>query len=351
MEVKNYFDDNSISYSKLRNLSVGPAYFKKIQEEEQEDKEHFIIGSCVDILLTEPDKFWEKYALEFQEVCEKVPTGQMKEFVEHVSYAEKLLKFDNKTNSQYLEDKKYAYEQVGFKQASFEKILERYEVEGKEYFNWLNNKHDYNKSIKDKQIISNTQYSLITKIVESLKTNRFTRKYFEGTIGTKTDKHLQLEIYWEYKDEKCKSKLDLVVVDHENREIHPIDIKTTGNSVFSFDSSALKWRYDLQSSFYSSALYWLINKSNDEYWNKLKDYTIKPFKFIVESSKYPGMPLMYECSEKFLKGGIDGFDYQGRWYKGFIELINDYKWYRENNSWDYSKDIIEKEGIIKLSYD
>ena len=337
MENKNYFDDNSISYSKLRNLSVGPAYFKKIQEEEQEDKEHFIIGSCVDILLTEPDKFWEKYALEFQEVCEKVPTGQMKEFID---------------NFVTQEDYQLAYDLVGFKRKGDTlDVIKDKMSEFNDYYSYLLNKRRFYEEIKDKQFISNSQYSLITKIVESLKTNRFTRKYFEGTIGTKTDKHLQLEIYWEYKGEKCKSKLDLVVVNHENREIHPIDIKTTGNSVFSFDSSALKWRYDLQSSFYSSALYWLINKSNDEYWNKLKDYRILPFKFIVESSKYPGMPLMYECSEKFLKGGIDGFDYQGRWYKGFIELINDYKWYRDNNSWDYSKDIIEKEGIISLKID
>jgi len=336
MENKNYFDDNSISYSKLRNLSVGPAYFKKIQEEEQEDKEHFIIGSCVDILLTEPDKFWEKYALEFQEVCEKVPTPQIRDYGGFL-YAGL--------------SEEEAFERTNFKREKLESVKEKFDKEAKEWFEWIKKKGEYEKSNVNKQVISTSQYSLITRIVESLKTNRFTRKYFEGTIGTKTDKHLQLEIYWEYKDEKCKSKLDLVVVDHENREIHPIDIKTTGNSVFSFDSSALKWRYDLQSSFYSSALYWLINKSNDEYWNKLKDYRILPFKFILESSKYPGMPLLYECSEKFLKGGIDGFDYQGRWYKGFIELINDYKWYRDNNSWDYPKDIIEKEGIISLKID
>jgi len=345
MEVKNYFDDNSISYSMLRNLSVSPSYFKRIQEEEQEDKLHFLIGSCVDILITEPDKFWEKYALEFQEVCEKVPTGQMKEFTDTFYELSKIHEDEVA--------EKLAYDSVGFKRKgdTFEAVIIKFVETCSEYDDWLYRKGQYEEVNQNKQLISNTQYSLITKIVESLKTNRFTRKYFEGTIGTKTDKHLQLEIYWDYKGEKCKSKLDLVVVDHENKEIHPIDIKTTGNSVFSFDSSALKWRYDLQSSFYSSALYWLINKSNDEYWNKLKDYRILPFKFIVESTKYPGMPLMYECSEKFLKGGIDGFDYQGRWYKGFIELINDYKWYRDNNSWDYSKDIIEKEGIIKLSYD
>lgn len=335
MENKNYFDDNSISYSKLRNLSVGPAYFKKIQEEEQEDKEHFIIGSCVDTLLTEPDRFWDKYALEFQEVCHQIPTPQIRDYGGFL-YAGL--------------SEEQAFERTNFKREKLESVKEKFDKEAKQWFEWIKKKGEYEKSIIDKQVISNSQYSLITKIVESLKTNRFTRKYFENTIGTKVDKHLQLEIYWEYKGEKCKSKLDLVIVDHENKEIHPIDIKTTGNSVFSFDSSALKWGYHWQAAFYSSALYWLINKSNDKYWNKLKDYRILQFKFIVESSKYPGMPLIYECSEKFLRGGIDGFFNNGKWYKGFIELIDEYNWYKENNSWDYEKSVIENEGIIKLEY-
>lgn len=232
MGNKNYFDDNSISYSMLRNLSVGPAYFKKIQEEEQDDKEHFIIGSCVDILLTEPDRFWEKYALEFSEVCEKVPTPQIRDYGGFL-YAGL--------------SEEEAFQRTNFKREKLESVKEKFEKEAKEWFEWVKKKGEYEKSIVGKQVISNIQYSLITKIVESLKTNRFTRKYFENTIGTKVDKHLQLEIYWEYKGEKCKSKLDSVIVDHENKTIEPIDVKTTGNSVFSFDFSALKWRYDIKS--------------------------------------------------------------------------------------------------------
>lgn len=342
MSNLNYYKNDAISYSMLRNLSVGPAYFKKVQEEEQEDKEHFIIGSCVDILLTEPDRFWEIYALEFQEVCEAIPTGQMKMFTDY------LYQFVTDDIEKHYSR---AYEEVNFKRESLEKVIERFQKEGKAYYDWARQKDEYEFSIKEKQLISNSQYSLITKIVESLKTNRFTRKYFEGTIGKNIEIKHQVEIYWEFKENKCKSKLDLVLVDHENKEIHPIDLKTTGNSPFSFDSSSLKWRYDLQAAFYSSALYWLINKSDDKYWSKFKEYTLKKFKFIVESTKYQGLPLIYECSERFLKGGIDGFTYQNRWYKGFIELINEYNWYKENNSWDYPKTTIEKEGIMELNYD
>lgn len=339
MEDKNYFDDNSISYSQLRNLSVGPAYFKKIQEEEQEDKEHFIIGSCVDTLLTEPDKFWEKYTLEFSEVCEKVPTGQMKDYLE-------FLLLGNTPEAAY----NFLKEQNGGKlRDNLEKFKEKAK-EWEEYTIYLNKRNLFNKNcfIEHKQTLTNEQYSLISRIVQSLKTNRFTRKYFE--INDNIEIKSQLEIYWEYKGEKCKSKLDLVLIDHNLMEIHTLDIKTTGKSPFSFNLSALQWRYDLQAAFYSTALYWLINKSNNEEWGKYKFYKIKPFKFIVESSKYPGLPLIYEASEKFLIGGAEGFTSGGRYYKGFVQLMDEFKWYKDNNSWDYPKDVIENEGVIKLDY-
>ncbi len=98
-------------------------------------------------------------------------------------------------------------------------------------------------------------------------------------------------------------------------------------------------------------MYWLINKSNDHNWTKFKHYKILPFKFIVESTKTVGFPLVFRCSEEFLNGGISGFKKDGKFYKGFIELIHDYKWYTENNSWTYNREIIEKNGEIELTYD
>ena len=46
-----YFDIEALSYSSLRALSVGPAYFKYQQEQDSEEKDHLIIGSAVDIML------------------------------------------------------------------------------------------------------------------------------------------------------------------------------------------------------------------------------------------------------------------------------------------------------------
>lgn len=341
--MSKYFENDSISYSLLRNLSIGPAYAKKVQEEEQGDKEHFIIGSCVDILLTEPDKFWEMFYLEYQEKCEKVPTGQMKDFIDKNFEYSKIM--DD------IEAEKKAYEDAGFKRKTFDSVIEEFVNEWLKYDNWLHEKEEYTRNNSKKQLISNSQYQTALSIVESLKTNKFTRKYFTPDFNKNIELKFQLEIYWEFKGQKCKSKLDLVLIDHDSKEIHPIDIKTSGKSTFSFNLSSLQWRYDLQASFYSTALYWLINHSNDEYWSKFKDYSIKPFKFIVESSNYQGFPLIWECSDSFLLKGADGFYKDGRYYKGFVQLIEEYVWHKTNNSWDYPKDVIENDGILVLNYE
>jgi hypothetical protein len=333
--MSEYFNVEAISYSTLRNLSIGPAYHKFIQEQDSEEKEHFIIGGGVDILLTEPEKFWDYYALEFQEICEKVPTPQIRDYSYYI--------LNGKSEEE-------AYKEVGFKRDSLDAVREKFNNEAKEWFNWMKNKLDYDESVKNKQILTNTQYSLITKIVESLKTNQFTSKYFNTSFDGSEEVFNQLEIYWEVNGQKCKSKLDKVVVNHKNKTIQPIDIKTTGKSTFSFSLSALSYRYDIQTSFYTSGLYWLINKSNDTYWSKIKDYQILPFIFIVESTKTPGLPLIYKVTDTFLAQGMEGFMKDGKYYKGWVELLNEYVWYKENNSWTYDKQIIENEGVVKLEY-
>ena len=340
----NYFEVDALSYSSLRALSIGPAYYKSQQEKESEEKEHFIIGSAVDCLLTEPDKFWEFYTLDFNEGCDKIQSGQMLKFIDYITMNEDCGKISGDCYQE-------AYEYAGFKQKKLETVIKEYKEDYKEYNQWLINRHNFYKENKDKTILRLEQYNLIQSITESLRNNEFTRKYFENSTGKNIEVFNQLEIYWELKGLKCKSKLDKVIIDNDDKTISIIDLKTTGNSTFSFDSSVFKWRYDIQACFYSMALYWLINESNDKYWNSLQSYKFEPFRFIVESTKIQGFPLVYKCSEKFLDNALDGYYKDKKHYIGIAQLIEDYKWYKETNNWTYNREIIENHGEVELSYE
>ncbi len=243
--MSDYFKIEALSYSALRNLSISPAYFKHQKEQESEEKEHFIIGSGVDILLTEADKFWDYFALEFQETCDKIPTGQMKEFTET------LFKYKKELGDTEESEQK-AYKSIGFKRKNdtLNNIIERYVEECLEYDNWLEAEYNHRLNNKNKQILSKSQYKLITDIAQSLNSNKFTKKYFENSTGKNMEVHNQLEIFWEFKSEKCKSKLDKVIVNHDNKTIQPIDLKTTGVGVYNFNTSCFKYRYDIKSYLY-----------------------------------------------------------------------------------------------------
>ena len=95
-------------------------------------------------------------------------------------------------------------------------------------------------------------------------------------------------------------------------------------------------------------------------------YEILPFKFIVESTTNPGNPLVFTCSESLLhmgQFGREAYDICDKPYvsheyisymrfdkiKGFHQLIDDYKWYMENE-FEKSRRIVESQGEFQLDW-
>ena len=107
-------------------------------------------------------------------------------------------------------------------------------------------------------------------------------------------------------------------------------------------------------------------KSKKEY----ETYKILPFKFIVESTINPGNPLVFTCSQELLRIGqfgapktylygkivSEGYDPMSEYrsmvtleIKGFHQLIEDYKWYMENE-FEKNKKIVESQGEFQLDW-
>lgn len=315
-----YYKSNAISQSQLTNLSYGPKYFqyKLIHKDETSA---LTLGSVVDCMLTEPENFDNLFIVEDY----KIPTGQMKDFISY--------KLRGLTNEE-------AYKAVDFKRKkdSLEAILEVFNTEYQQFYNSFLN--------KEKKVISQEVKTLADTIVTSLLTNRFTRRYLKCDPNSCLQ---QLEIFWVYEinntSVECRSKLDLVKIDHENKVIYPLDIKTTSSPLDQFRESIVKYRYDLQASFYTEALEYWKTHIKPEY----KDYTVYRFKFIIESTKYPGFPVIYECTDHDLEcGKYGGYLKNGEHLKGFHNLLDDLLWYQSNQEWEYNRSIIENNGIIKI---
>jgi len=131
----------------------------------------------------------------------------------------------------------------------------------------------------------------------------------------------------------------------KNKTIQPIDIKTTGKHVSNFNDSFFGFRYDIQASLYNQGLCDFVYRKDSKYYG----YSILPFLFIVESTKYIGTPLIYSVEPNVLMASENGISgHTGVYYQGWRELLERLLWHKSNNAWDYTREQYENEGVVDI---
>lgn len=157
--------------------------------------------------------------------------------------------------------------------------------EGSEYYDLL-------KLSVGKILVSSDEYAKALAVYDCLKTNELTKHYFKDNnpFDDTVKRYYQLKFVtdWDNGMPTCKCMFDLIIVNYETMEIIPCDLKTTSRPEYEFSEVFIKYRYDIQGSLYSKILKNIISK--DEYF---KDFTIKPFKFIVVNKESLN-PLIWE---------------------------------------------------------
>jgi hypothetical protein len=319
---QSYLDSNALSQSRLKRILGHPKNFLDPGfSDEDETSEAITIGDGVDLLITQGDDSFEKKF--FMATVER-PTAQMGDYVWNL--------FINRNNSN-AED--IAYSTVGFKRDTLEKVKERFKTEGKPYYDELI-------AAEEKTVISPTQFNSIQLIKKSLTENPYTAKYLVNSDRFLV--HFQVSVRFTYDDVECKGLLDVLCYDRVTNELFPIDIKTTGTSINFWNFTFYKHRYDFQAAFY---FYGLTQTELSDYCEG-NTPILKPFRFIVESQKFSGTPLTYEVSDKTLEIGQFGGEVDGRYYEGFKQAIERYKWHTDNDLWDYRMEDYKNEGVRQI---
>ena len=355
--VDTYYEYPAISQSQLKLLlGPDPSIFNTIQEPDLyfEEKKHFLIGDGVDMQLTRPiEEFNQKFHISN---LQNKPSDTIKSIVNQVfdlvkeevgELADKGVLRDH--TSKILDScNDHNYQPNWKTETRIAKIVEAWE-----YWEDI-------KAAEGKVVLSQEENDLISQVVMSIRTSTNTCKYFE----TSKDVEIlnQLSIYFTYNNVDCKALLDRVIIDHKNKTVQPIDFKTMGDQTLYFPKSLRQRRYDIQAAFYTEALKYFIERDD----KTLQDYKILPFKFIVESTINPGNPLVFTCSSELLDIGKNGRQpyklcdkpYISTEYitymkfdeiKGFHQLIEDYKWYMENE-FEKSRKIVEAQGEFQLDW-
>jgi hypothetical protein len=316
-----YLSTQAESQSRLKKILKHPYFYLNNQHsDDDEPSEVTLIGDGVDFLLTQnEDVFNDNFVVATVER----PTAQMGDYVWEL-YANR-----NNENPEQI-----AYDKVGFKRDSIEKVQERFKTEGLAYYNQL-------LESETKKLISVTQYNAVLSIVESLKTHPFTQHIFNRDSKTKLS---QVPLYGKWNDFNMKGLLDLIIYDSSANTIYPIDIKTTSKSLHFFEDTIFDYRYDFQAAFYMELIYQNTGLLMNEF-NITEHPVIAPFSFIVESQKFQGAPLIFQMSKDALNIGKFGGIRKNRNYEGFTQAFDRLSYHLETDLWEYRKEDYISKGV------
>lgn len=312
-----YRNHKNYNYSALSALATSPRFYKYRRDNKQSSKA-LDNGSAVDILV-QPDGlevFNERFVV--NDVVR--PSGQLGDYIDHYFR---------------LGDEETAYELAGFKRDGLAKVTERFVTEGVAYYNFL-------KEASEKTSIPLEDYKNIERAVNTLKTNKYTSKFFINDDENIEIKY-QVPVYFKFKGFEYKILIDIVYIDHYNKTVSIYDLKTTSKGVYSFQKSFMEYRYYLQNSLYSEGLRALKLDLG------LESYIRIPMKFIVQEIEGYNQPVIFNY-ENWHDFGKNGGYYKGDRYKGFLELSQELKWHTENDLWEYPMDIYINEGERIVEY-
>lgn len=191
------------------------------------------IGSVVDCLLTQADKWDERY----QVIEVYRPFGLMGKFIESLPkdltpYSDIALFRD-------------AYESSGYK-LKLERVIANFwsNSTAVKYYQYINAA-----TLGDKTIITMDEYDTALRMKGSVMESVHARKYFDGTLPVE----YQVRIKFKYMGLDCKAFLDGMVVDDYAKTITPFDLKTTSRPG-PFQDIYLSGGYFRQAAFYTLAL-------------------------------------------------------------------------------------------------
>lgn len=149
----------------------------------------------------------------------------------------------------------------------------------------------------DKTIISRSMFSDVINCCDVLKNSTATKFYFEDNdpFDNSIERFYQVKFRATIDGITYSVMFDCIIVDHKNKRIIPIDLKTSSKNEWDFFLSFIKWGYSHQARLYYRVLKFILEQ--DEYF---KDFEIEDFRFIVVN-KQSLTPLVwiYKDTKKY----------------------------------------------------
>lgn len=285
---KEYRQDPALSYSTLAKYErEGFEHLNTLFDKVESPS--LLLGSCVDTLLTDGEKaFNEQFFI--SDIVSVEPK------VEPI--VKELFKLYNNsyTDLNYVDDNlmlpvitAYSY-QPNWRSDTRCRVLRQ---KGAAYYRNLF-------MAKGKKVVTQNIYDKAFTCVQALKNSSLTGNCFkEDDPFEDIKRYYQLKFKTDLDGITYRCMMDLIIVDYENKIVHPYDLKTSSHMEYDFPKSLLQWRYDIQGRLYSKVLRKLMDE--DDYF---KDFKLDDFQFIVCNTIDLPNPLIWRFEYALAEGTI-----------------------------------------------
>lgn len=237
-------------------------------------------GSAVDSIITGgQEEFDERFMVaEFPSMPDSIVKIIKSLYKQYAGTYRSLLNIPDNSIIRETEDQNY---QMNWKPETRAKVIRE---KGTDYYNLLF-------VAGDRCIIDTQTYQNVVNAVRVLKESSSTKLYFadDNPFEPDIERLYQLKFKGEFDGITYRNMADLIIVNHKEKWVKPVDLKTSSHTEWDFYKSFVDWRYDIQ-----ARLYWSIIRQNmdkDEYF---KDFKLLDYDFIVVN-KRTLTPLVWNC--------------------------------------------------------
>lgn len=278
VDESTYRQDPALSYSTLARFAREG--FNKLDSLfEQIETPSLTFGSAVDALITGgQDEFNNTFFVaDFPAIGDSVLKMVKELFLRYNEVYGSLDDIPTHIFVELSEEMKY---QLNWKPETRAKVIKE---QGSQYY-------DIMYAAKGKKIISVDTKNKVDATVRALKESDSTKQFFSSNnpFDDSIERVYQAKFKCTFDNIEYRCMADLLYIDHANKVIYPIDLKTTGHPEWDFYQSFITWRYDIQ-----ARLYWRIIRECMNSHPIFKDYLLKNYIFVVVN-KDTLTPLKWE---------------------------------------------------------
>ena len=341
LSIPYYEDKTRISNSNIGwFLNKGPAFLhKKLTEDVPDEKTPALErGTMIHEYILQPEEFQKDYVVWDKE---KPSSAQQEKFCRELAESVEI-EPDRAIISAY----KSAYSTAG---KSEDKMLS----EGLKIASTLKDYIDFLKAHDGRIMISHWDYQMLEKIKQNIRNHKLAERivwplghrqygnseYAGTTDGSTGYTHFhEFHINWGYENKiQCKSLLDGLTLDFENKKAIIYDLKTT-QKLWHFEDSIKTYDYLRQLDYYSMAVRWYL----------VNEYGVTEYEIFEWTFEYYIIGIDTTGSNEIRVFKIEQRDVSSR-DETILTALDRIAWHQMNNKWDHSREYYEGDGSELLN--